>query len=78
MQGQTRPREPTSVLDLRLQQYLLLRAIALLPRPASPRTWHTESCSTLDTGHRAQETHGTLPISSPHPASPTGRAKMPA
>lgn len=78
MQGQTHPRERTSVPDVRLQQYLLLRVIALLSRPAEPRMSHIKPCSTLEMGHHAQETHGALPISSPQPARPMGYGKVPA
>lgn len=38
---------------------------------------HTEPCSTLEMGHRAQETDGALPISSPHPATPRGVGRSP-
>lgn len=76
--GQTHPKGPTSALDLRLQQYLLLRVTELLSRPAEPSMPHTVHCSRLDMGHHAQEIHRTLPISSPHPAGPTGCGKVPS
>lgn len=77
MQGQTHPRERTSVPDLRLQQYLLLRVIALLSRPAEPRMSHIKPCSTLEMGHHAQETHGALPCPLPSRPDPWSMGRCP-